>query len=54
MSIGYGVLSSEYCRLPWVSLPKEDVRPVPDSGGAIPLWGTSPEQAKRSMPSGVR
>ena len=31
-----------------------DVRPVPGGGGAAALLGTSPEQRKRSMPSGVR
>ena len=31
-----------------------DVWPVPGGGGAASLLGTSPEQRKRSIPSGVR
>ena len=31
-----------------------DVWPVPGGGGAASLLGTSPEQRKRSIPSGIR
>ena len=31
-----------------------DVRPVPGSGEAVSLLGTSPEQRERSIPSGLR
>ena len=40
---------------PYVAIPGfGDVRPLPGGGEAASLLGTSPEQRKRSMPSGIR